>query len=89
MQNYCCRDDIFVQFYRFLAATSNENDIAILRTEQMSFNSRVAPVCLPANLADDYSGQMAVVAGWGYTSPGKSVVSNSYYYIYLFFVIHL
>lgn len=51
-------------------------DIAILRTEPLTFNSRVAPVCLPDDLTVDYVGKTATVAGWGATSEGSSYFSS-------------
>ena len=41
-------------------------DFAILTlTQEVTFTSQVSPICLPADLNKDYSGQMATATGWG------------------------
>jgi len=51
-----------------------DNDVAILKLAQdVQFNDYVVPACLPSSSANDYTGQSAVVSGWGTTSEGGSV----------------
>ena len=57
-------------------------DISILTLlSEITFTSTVSPICLPTPPDDssaypDYSGQVAIVAGWGLTSPGGSPSST-------------
>ena len=57
-------------------------DISILTLlSEITFSSTVSPICLPTPPDDssaypDYSGQVAIVAGWGLTSSGGSPAST-------------
>ena len=57
-------------------------DISILTLlSEITFSSTVSPICLPTPPDDssaypDYSGQVAIIAGWGLTSPGGSPAST-------------
>merc|ERR1712102_100003 len=43
-----------------------ENDICILKLgEDVKFSKYVVPACLPSSASNDYTGQSAVVSGWG------------------------
>nr|ALX00034.1 serine protease-like protein [Melanoplus sanguinipes] len=42
------------------------NDIALIKLAMpVAFSSFVSPICLPQNEAVDYTGNLAIVAGWG------------------------
>merc|ERR1712008_202919 len=61
------------------------NDLAIIKlTTEIQFSDKVRPVCLATDKAKDYTGQMAVVAGWGTTAaynPGQKVPESPAQYI--------
>ena len=58
-------------------------DLAIIKlTTEIQFSDKVRPVCLATDKAKDYTGQMAVVAGWGTTAAynsGKAPESPAQY----------
>ncbi|KAF5299444.1 hypothetical protein FQR65_LT01024 [Abscondita terminalis] len=57
----------------FDKATYN-NDIAILEIDTpLFFDARIQPACLPSSALTDYTGQFAVVAGWGRTGEKEEV----------------
>ncbi|KAF2889543.1 hypothetical protein ILUMI_16630, partial [Ignelater luminosus] len=54
--------------YNLFDPSSYNNDIAILElNEALVFDAKIQPVCLPNSGLADYTGQTAVVAGWGRT----------------------
>merc|ERR1711892_823459 len=61
------------------------NDLAIIKlTTEIQFSDKVRPVCLATDKAKDYTGQMAVVAGWGTTAaynPGQKVPESPAQYV--------
>ncbi|XP_017776652.1 PREDICTED: transmembrane protease serine 9-like [Nicrophorus vespilloides] len=55
-----------VRQHRAFDAYSFNNDIAVLELDEpVSFSSKIQPACLPNTVNADYSGRLAVVAGWG------------------------
>ena len=47
---------------------NNANDFAILKlTEDIKFTAKIKPACLPEKEGKDYSGQTAIISGWGGT----------------------
>jgi len=61
------------------------NDLAIIKlTTEIQFSDKVRPVCLATDKTKDYTGQMAVVAGWGTTgryNSGQKVPESPAQYI--------
>merc|ERR1712106_352799 len=61
------------------------NDLAIIKlTTEIQFSDKVRPVCLASDKTKDYTGQMAVVAGWGTTgryNSGQKVPESPAQYI--------
>ncbi|XP_045523249.1 transmembrane protease serine 9-like [Pieris brassicae] len=50
------------------------NDVALLKTiRQLIWSSSIRPACLPQPLDSDYSGQLATVAGWGFTHEDRGI----------------
>lgn len=48
------------------------NDIAILEMDEpVEFDAKIQPICLPSTGVDDYSGKLAVIAGWGRTAENE------------------
>jgi len=46
--------------------TNYNNDFSILRlASPVSFSSKISPVCLPSNVSDNFTGEVATVTGWG------------------------
>ena len=42
------------------------NDISIITlTEEVAFNNKIAPVCLPSSTYEDYDGEELTISGWG------------------------
>ncbi|CAG9788863.1 unnamed protein product [Diatraea saccharalis] len=39
---------------------------------QLKWNDELRPACLPQPTAEDFSGNMATVAGWGFTSEDRA-----------------
>ena len=55
-------------------------DFAILTlTQEVTFSSQVSPICLPADLNKDYSGQVATATGWGLLEDTYTYID---YYLY-------
>ncbi|XP_068207129.1 serine protease filzig-like [Palaemon carinicauda] len=53
-------------------STTLANDISLIEmSEEVTFNSRILPVCLP-NVGDVVAGSLAIVTGWGTTKYGGS-----------------
>ncbi|RVE47335.1 hypothetical protein evm_008016 [Chilo suppressalis] len=49
------------------------NDVALLKTAtQLTWNEELRPACLPQPKAEDFSGNVATVAGWGFTSEDRA-----------------
>lgn len=49
------------------------NDVALLMTaNQLKWTKDVRPACLPQPLTKDFSGSLAIVAGWGFTHEDRS-----------------
>ncbi|ODM93295.1 Transmembrane protease serine 3 [Orchesella cincta] len=54
-----------------------DNDIALLRlAKPVPLGGTNIPVCLPASNQNDFTGEVATVAGWGATSQGGSTSST-------------
>ncbi|XP_024945953.1 transmembrane protease serine 9 [Cephus cinctus] len=50
------------------------NDIAVIELDSpVTFNGIIRPACLPENRDIDYSGAMAVAAGWGHTGEREPI----------------
>ena len=50
-----------------------EHDIALLQLqEEVEWNDRIQPACLPNPDKDSFSGHLATVAGWGWTNEKKN-----------------
>ncbi|GBP55649.1 Transmembrane protease serine 3 [Eumeta japonica] len=48
------------------------NDVALLRTVgELTWSSSLKPACLPMATSDDFSGNVATVAGWGFTDEDR------------------
>ncbi|XP_061718792.1 trypsin-1-like [Cydia pomonella] len=48
------------------------NDVALLKTiQQLQWSSDLRPACLPQPEAQDFSGAVATVAGWGFTNEDR------------------
>ena len=56
-------------------------DFAILTlTQEATFSSQVSPICLPADLSKDYSGQVATATGWGIQDYTSTYIDYYTYY---------
>ena len=54
-------------------------DVAIFTlSEEIQFNKKIAPICLPAKTDKDYAGDMGIVTGWGISVDGYSHNSARY-----------
>lgn len=54
--------------HEYFDSVSFDFDIAILEmSKPVQFGPKVQPVCLPQKQFEDYSGKVAMIAGWGRT----------------------
>ena len=52
-------------FYNF-RVTDIINDISIITlSEEVTFNRKIVPVCLPSSTYEDYEGEEVTISGWG------------------------
>jgi len=53
------------------SSSTLENDFSVLTlSSPVTFSQEVSPACLPGDLSQDYTGQVATVSGWGTLSSG-------------------
>ena len=59
---------------------TTDNDYAILRLEnRVTFNNKVSPACLPADLSSTYANVLATATGWGslrFEGPSPNVLQE-------------
>ena len=56
---------LFITCYNF-RGNDIINDISIITlSEEVTFNKKIAPVCLPSSTYEDYVGEELTISGWG------------------------